>query len=263
LPRAVSTVHDLVAFRYPETFPPGPRRLKQTLLRRTARLAAHIIVPSEATKRDLVEILAVDPERVTVVPHGVDPPPEAVGGPPHPRPYFLYLGTLEPRKNLVRLIQAYRTLKRAHADAPDLVLAGKPGWLYTPIYQEAARVDPPHAVVFLGYVENARVWAWYRHAVAFCFPTLYEGFGLPVLEAMAAGCPVITADRGAVREVADGVGILVDPEDVGAIAEALRAAWLERSRLQDQVAAGVARARAWTWTRTAELTRAVYQRVAP
>jgi glycosyltransferase involved in cell wall biosynthesis len=260
LPRSVLTVHDLVAFRYPDTFPPATRRVKQVLTRRSVRIAHHIIVPSEATRRDLTDVLNVDPARITVVWHGVTPPRQFAEHPPHPRPYFFFIGTLEPRKNLVRLIQAYRLLRSRHRGVPDLVIAGKPGWMYEPIYQEAARVDEPDRVLFLGYVNRAETWAWYRHAVAFCFPTLYEGFGMPLLEAMAARCRIITANRGAVAEVANDVGLLVDPEEPEAIAEAMRQVWQDPGALEANVARGVERAAAATWTRSAEQTRAVYER---
>ena len=260
LPRSVITIHDLVAFLFPETFTPAATRVKQTLMKRSVRLARRIIVPSLATRDDLVDRLHVDPEHVSVVPHGVVAP--TTWGPrPHERPYWLFVSTLEPRKNLVRLIRAYRIIRERHQDAPDLVIAGKPGWLYEPVYQEAARVGQDRPVIFLGYVPDSTIGDWYRHAVAFCFPTLYEGFGLPVLEAMAAACPVITADRGAVTEIARDVGLLVDPDSVEAIADAMEHSWRNPASLQEGVARGLERARTATWARSARETRQVYERV--
>jgi glycosyltransferase involved in cell wall biosynthesis len=261
LPKSVLTVHDLVAFRYPETFPTSGRLVKQVLLRRSVQQASHIIVPSQATRDDLVQILNVEPSRITVIWHGVNVPAE-FGPNPHPRPYFFFMGTIEPRKNLVRLIQAHRILKGRFGDVPDLVIGGKPGWLYEPVYQEAARVDGGQGVIFLGYVSTADTWAWYRHAEAFCFPTLYEGFGMPLLEAMATGCRIITSNRGAVREVAEGIGLLVDPESPESIADAMEKTWREPAAMAADVARGRERARTLTWTRAAEQTRNVYEKVA-
>ena len=262
--RAIITIHDLAMFRYPETLTARQRWLKQTFTRASVRRAAHIIVPSASTKNDLVEWLGVPPAAITIVPHGVSSPePQSLSvRAAHPRPYFLFVGTLEPRKNLVRVVQALRLLYDRVPDTDaDLVVVGRPGWLYGEIFQEVERLHLGTRVLFLGYVSDEDRLAWYRGAIGFCFPTLYEGFGLPILEAMAAGCPVITANRGAAAEVAEGAALLVDPTDVDAICQALQQVLADmdlRERLQRS---GMERAALYTWGRTAQETRDVYERV--
>lgn len=259
LARTVVTVHDLAAFRYPETFSAGQRRLKQWFLRQSVRRADRIIVPSASTEADLVNILGVDPERVAIVPHGVTPVLIPPGPSPRPRPYLLFVGTLEPRKNLVRLIEAYAKVRDRLSDVPDLVIIGRRGWLYQPILRAVEDHHLADRVIFLGYVPRSYLPSWYQHAVGFCFPTLYEGFGLPVLEAMAADCPVMTANRGAAREVAEGAALLVDPENVDAIAEGMSSLIVGADVGATLRAAGRERARLYPWARTAAATRAVYQ----
>ena len=265
--RAIITVHDLGMFRYPETVTSGQRRLKQTFTRASVRRAAHIIVPSESTKRDLMEWLDVPADRITAVPHGVctHRSPDYPGSSPaaaHPRPYFLFVGTLEPRKNLVRVVQALRLLYDRHADADvDLVVIGRQGWLYGEIFHEVERLDLQPRVLFLGYVSDVERLEWYRGALGFCFPTLYEGFGLPILEAMAAGCPVITANQGAAAEVAEGAALLVDPTDIDVICNALHQV-MSDTDLRDRLRRlGAERAARYTWNRTAQETRSVYEKV--
>lgn len=261
LPHSVLTVHDLVAFKYPETFPANVSRVKQTLMRWSVPRADHIIVPSLATKMDLIDILKVPEERITVIWHGVQAPSDPVPTSPHPRPYFFFVGTLEPRKNLVNLIRGYGIFAEGRKDVPDLVIAGNPGWLYNPIYQAVARMRVQERVVFLGYVQETQVWSWYQKAVALCFPTLYEGFGMPVLEAMAVGCPVLTADRGAVREISEGIARWVDPLDPDSIAEGLSYIVSHPDEMAIRAAAGKVRAGHLTWTKAAEATRQVYEQV--
>lgn len=259
---SVITVHDMAAFLHPETFPRRTGQVKRVLMRMAVARAQRIIVPSWAIYQDLVECLGVRPDHIAVVPHGVAPPPVRAA-PLGVAPYFLYVGTLEPRKNLVRLLDAYGMLAEAHPDAPELRLIGGRGWLMEPILAALARrtrPEQPGRVIEMGYVSREDLWGWLQGAVGFCYPSLYEGFGLPILEAMAAGVPVLTASRGATAEVAGDAAVLVDPLGTAAIAEGLYRLWRqpepERERLVQQ---GRARARTFTWERTAAATRQVYQ----
>lgn len=258
---SVLTVHDLAAFLYPETFPALTGRVKRTLMRRSMPRASRIIVPTHAIWRDLVEQLAVNPARVRVVPHGVAPPPP-VDPMRAARPYLLYVGTLEPRKNLVRLLTAYGMLAQDHPDGPDLVLAGGRGWLTAPLdaaRQALGRQGLGGRVSMLGYVGRDDLWRWLKGSVGFCYPSLYEGFGLPILEAMGAGVPVLTSQGGATGEVAGDAAVLVDARDVYDILRGLNE--LVYGGAQDRmarIAAGLKRAAQHTWVQTAEATRQVY-----
>lgn len=259
---AVVTVHDLAAFLHPETFPKRTAQVKRTLMRMAVRRARRIIVPSFAIQQDLVACLRVPADTIAVVPHGVAAPP-VLGPLPAAPPYFLYVGTLEPRKNLVRLVEAYRRLAQDHPDVPDLRLIGGRGWLVDPILAALGRAGSPGRIIEMGYVGREDLWGWLHGAVAFCYPSLYEGFGLPILEAMAAGTPVLTANCGATAEVAGDAAVLVDPLRVDAMADGMRRLWqspdADRARAIQQ---GRERAAAFTWERTAHATRQVYQQAA-
>ncbi|CAB1127804.1 Glycosyltransferase family 1 protein [Candidatus Hydrogenisulfobacillus filiaventi] len=263
VPRAVITVHDLVAFRMPETFPPRAGRVKRYLMAQSVRRAAHVIVPSRATRDDLVHVLGIPPERITVIPHGVTHLPRDDGPSPWPRPYFLAVGTLEPRKNLVRLIQGYSRLCRARGgDCPDLVVAGKPGWMYEPIYRAPAENGVEGRVTFLDYVAESLLVKLFSHAEALCFPSLYEGFGLPVAEAMTIGTPVVASNRGALAEIGEGAAFLVDPLDPDSIAAGLETVLTHPAEVEVRRRLGQERMRRLTWEAAARATRAVYERVA-
>ncbi|MFO7171230.1 MAG: glycosyltransferase family 1 protein, partial [Chloroflexota bacterium] len=225
--RAVVTIHDLGYLRFPEAH----TRLGRIYLRLStvwsARVARRVIAVSEATRSDLVRLARVPPEKVTVIHHGLterfwrrgEPDEQqrararAIAG--GDEPYFLYVGTLQPRKNLVRLIEAFARVIGEGDGAANcrlrLVIAGKRGWLAEPIERRAAELGLGDRVRFAGYVPDEDLPALMAGALAFVFPSLYEGFGLPVLEAMAAGTPVLTSTTSSLPEVAGGAALLVDP----------------------------------------------------
>jgi glycosyltransferase involved in cell wall biosynthesis len=235
----VLTVHDLAVLRQPQTFNRWTRTYSRLVLPRLARAAARVIVVSEFTGREAVELLGVDERRVRVIPHGVEAPfsPE---GPAADGEYVLAVATLEPRKNLERVAEAAR---RAGI---ELRVVGAPGW-------GEVRVES------LGFVDDERLAELYRGAVALVYPSLYEGFGLPVLEAMACGTPVVTSTGSAPAELADGAAVLVDALDVDAIATGIAEAARRREELR---AAGLERARRYTWEAAAQATAAVYREAA-
>jgi len=262
IPRAVITVHDLTAFRVPETFPTRMGQVKRYLMARSVRHADHIVVPSQATRDDLTEILHVDPDRVTVIYHGVAQRERDRGPAPRPRPYFLAVGTLEPRKNLVRLIHAYSLLKHDRGDAcPDLVIAGKPGWLFEPIYRAPKLYDVGDSVEFLNYVDEDQLLRLYSHAVALCYPSLYEGFGLPMFEAMMVETPVVASNRGSLREIGQGVAFEVDPLDPVSIADGMALVLDQPNQVAERLLSGLERIQGFTWEAAAKATREVYVRV--
>jgi len=269
----VVTIHDLSVLHAPRDFRPWFRYYARVVIPRLARRAARVITVSEATRRDVLEHLGLPEERVVAVPNGVaiSPQPSAVSerqpatGPYDlPTRYILAVGTLEPRKNLLRLFEAVRLLAERPA-TKDVVLvhAGGYGWLADDILKAARSPALRGRVRLLGFVAEEHLTCLYHQARLLAYPSLFEGFGLPVLEAMASGCPVVTSDRSSLPEVAGDAAVLVDPESVEAIAEGIRRVWEGDALAGDLTARGLARAQLFSWERTARLTADVYESVLP
>jgi glycosyltransferase involved in cell wall biosynthesis len=261
--RLVVTVHDLAFKLYPKLFPPAWRTLFRLGLRRAVRQADAIITVSRNTAEDLVQETRVDPGRVHVIPLASWlPPSEEPIEPVLDRlkitpPYMLFVGTLEPRKNLVRLVRAYR--RAAGTGLPhSLVLAGPMGWGGQPLLRELELAGPGQ-VILTGQANLSELDALYRGAGAFAYPSVYEGFGLPVLEAMSRGVPTVTSNASSLPEVAGDAAILVDPHSVREIADALVAV-TDEARARDLRVAGLARADRFSWAETARLTLQVYEK---
>jgi glycosyltransferase involved in cell wall biosynthesis len=232
-----------------------------------------VITPSEATKADVVRHLQINPERIAVIPWGCEERFQPTGDLEHfamvqqrhrlPARYLLFVGTLEPRKNLTTLLYAYAML-RAERRGEDLklVVAGRMGWLYDDVFTTVKTLALTEEVIFTGFVGDEDLPDLYRGASMFIFPSLYEGFGLPILEAMASGVPVVTSDRASMPEVAGDAAILVDPHDPRAIAEAM-AQVLAEDRLREALAQkGLERARRFTWDAVAQKTLELYAALA-
>jgi glycosyltransferase involved in cell wall biosynthesis len=264
----VVTVHDLTLLRHPEL---GTRRLRRLVSRvgPEVRAAHHVIADSAATRHDLIELLAVPPERIHVVhlgcharfrPVPADAARAAVGERYGLRdPYILHVGTLEPRKNLATLIRAYARLRRERPIPQGLVLAGDRGWKYEPILRLVEDLGLHAAVQFTGPVPAEDLPALYNAADLFVYPSLYEGFGLPPLEAMACGTPVVTSNVSSLPEVVGDAALLVDPHDECALTEAMARALSDTELRQDMRARGLERARHFSWERSARETLAVYE----
>jgi glycosyltransferase involved in cell wall biosynthesis len=236
----VVTVHDLAVLRHPETFNQWTRRYSRFAVPRVARAARRLIAVSEFTRGEIVELLGVPSERIDVIPNAVGAQ-FVPDGPAAQGDYVLAVGTLEPRKNLAAAEEAARRV-----GAP-LKVVGARGW-------GGVQVDG-----WLGRVSDEELAALFRGARCLVYPSLYEGFGIPVLEAMACGTPVVTSAGGATEEVAGGAAVLVDPQDVAAIAGGIEEAGARRDEL---VRKGLERAREFTWPRVAAATRRVYEQVA-
>jgi glycosyltransferase involved in cell wall biosynthesis len=236
----VVTVHDLAVLRHPGSFNQWTRRYSRLAVPRVARAARRVVAVSEFTRREVVELLRVPEERIRVIPNGVGPPFEPEGAAAR-GDYVLAVGTLEPRKNLGAAEAAAR---RAGI---ELRVAGARGW------------GGVEADGWLGRVSDDELAALYRGARCLVYPSLYEGFGLPVLEAMACGTPVVTSAGGATEEVAGGAAVLVDPRDPASIAAGIQEAVSRRDEL---AARGLERARAFAWDRVAAETWRVYEEAA-
>jgi glycosyltransferase involved in cell wall biosynthesis len=259
----VVSVHDMSLSLLPQYHTVKKRLLTSTLVPSVARAARMVLAPSESTRRDIVRLLGLDPARVRVVPYA--PGPAFAPQPPDAQrlaraygvaePYFVYVGTLEPRKNLTRALRAFATLAAALPDH-RFVLAGQPGWHCDDVLAEVQAAAG--RVLLLGYVPEEDLPLLYSHAVAMVYPSLYEGFGLPVVEAMACGTPVITSRSSSLEEIARDAAALVDPLDERSIAEAMHAVATDPALRASLRTRGLARAASFTWARTARETAEVY-----
>lgn len=241
--KTIATIYDLAFKVNPEWFSADLDQKTRKLLDRSD----HIITISENTRRDLIRFYGYPAERVTSVLLGAPPISDRARGSKH----LLYVGTIEPRKNIVRLIRAYRSL----GTHTPLVLVGARGWKCEEVFRE---IEAAPNVIWRDYVSDAELGELYRDAIVFLYPSLYEGFGLPVLEAMAHGCPVITSTVSSLPEVGGDAAVYVDPESVDDIAAKMDRL-LGDEGLRDQLsAAGRKRAAEFTWERTAAETVNVY-----
>jgi glycosyltransferase involved in cell wall biosynthesis len=269
----VATIHDLSFEHIPETFNRRSRVQLRLTVRATARAAAHVIAPSEYTRRDLIETYGLDPERVTAIPLAASKHFRRVEDADEiervrrrygiTRDYVLAVGSIQPRKNLARLVRAYSGLRRerGRSNLPQLVLVGKRAWLYGETLKAVEEEGVGDSVVLTGYVSEGDLPALYTGALLFAYPSYYEGFGLPPLEAMRCGTAVLTGDRTSLPEVVGDAGLLADPFDTGAIARAL-ALLIEDPALRAELGArGLERASAFDWRDTARMTLQVYRRV--
>jgi glycosyltransferase involved in cell wall biosynthesis len=266
---AVITVHDLSFLRFPERFRPANRLYLSTMTRLSCQRARRVIAVSQATADEIVRLLRVSPARIDVIPHGVEhdrfQPVSAAQLQSFrrekdlPERFILYLGTLEPRKNILDLLEAY-SRTRAIRQAVPLVLAGGKGWYYEEIFARVERLGLTDAVRFPGFVPDAEIPLWYNAATVFVYPSLYEGFGLPLLEAMACGTPVIGSATSSIPEVVQGAGLLVAPGDVDELCDSLDRVVQDRNLRADLGQLGRARSSSFTWQATAAATAASYRR---
>jgi glycosyltransferase involved in cell wall biosynthesis len=270
---AVVSIHDLSFEHLPQTFNRRSRTQLRLTVRHSARRAAHILSLSEHTRRDIIDTYKIDPVRVTAIP---------LAAPAHFCPvtddkelqrvrhtygiegdYVLSVGSIQPRKNLVRLIKAYASLRGVQAESnfPRLVLVGKCGWLYDETLRALEESGLRESIVLTGYVPESDLPALYSGAVCFVYPSYFEGFGLPPLEAMKCGTPVIVGNRTSLPEVVGDAGLQVDPFDVAAIGGAM-GQLIDNPELRRQLSIkGRDRAEMFDWRETARRTLQVYERV--
>ena len=266
----VATIHDLSYLIVPEFAHPDLRRYLERAVPDTIARASRIVAVSETTRRDIIERYRVDPERVATIYNGVDDWFQAPGTAAVERaleqfglrrPYFLMVGTVEPRKNHLTALRAFTTLYEQRRDV-TLVIVGSPGWLAEPIVAEIEKASKSMPVRYLRFVDDTWIPALYAGSIGLLAPSWYEGFGLPVLEAMACGAAVISSDRGALPEVAGEAAIIVPPGDIDGIASGMLRLLDDESLRSDLVQRGAVRASEFTWERAAGAHLKLYRDVA-
>lgn len=260
----VLTVHDLLPWRFPELHSRRENSRSRTALRRAARRANRIIVGTEYTRGEAVDLLEVDPDRVRVAPWGLDLRFHPVESTPMwlarrfgiPGPYILATGTREPQKNLVTLITAFERFQLLHPEYTLVVAGGRPESgtaIETAMNRSSARI------VRAGFVSDEELVRLYGSAVCFAFPSLYEGFGFPPLEAMACGTPVVCSDRTSLPEIVGDAALLVDPTDADLLADAIARLALSPAAAAELRDRGRERARSFNWNRCAQGTAEIYR----
>lgn len=265
--RAVTTICDMSQFLYPSTMKRSQKMYWSWLFPFSLRQRERLITISANSQNDISRLLHIPSDNITVIPLAASPvfsetqPKQTLKRVTKdyalPDRFFLAVGTLEPRKNHVRLLEAYARVVGEYESAPPLVFAGRQGWLYEPVMQRIIELGLTERVSFTGFVTDTDLFSIYRLAVALLYPSIYEGFGLPILEAMASGCPVLTSNVSSMPEVAGNAAHYVDPLDVNSLTSGIRAMLDEkyRAELADR---GYRRARQFSWKRTAQETLAIY-----
>lgn len=266
---AVITVHDLSFLRFPERFRPANRFYLSMLSRLSCRRARRVIAVSQATADEVVHLLDVPADRVDVVPHGVEhtrfrplssTQVEAFRREKGlPERFVLFVGTLEPRKNLITLVEAFARTQAVQGKA-HLMIAGGQGWYYQEIFKRVEELGLGKAVHWVGYVPDAELPLWYNAATVFVYPSLYEGFGMPLLEAMACGTPVIASATSCFPEVVGQAGLLVSPQDVAGLSDTMERLLADTGWQAELSQQGRKRAATFTWAATAQATVASYRR---
>jgi glycosyltransferase involved in cell wall biosynthesis len=267
----VITVHDVIPLLFPQLFSVKHRYVVRAGLVRVAKQADVVIVPSSTVQHDVQQHLRIDEDRVVVIPEGCEPRFRPLTDPEHlrrvrtkyglPPLYILSLSTLEPRKNIPTLLHAFARLQSTlHAEpALHLVVAGARGWREQAIFQTVQRLGLERAICFPGFIDDEDLPALYGGALLFVFPSLYEGFGLPVLEAMGCGVPVLASNTSALPAVAGDAALLVDPGDVDGMAAAM-ASILDNASLKERLRQkGFVRAQSFSWETTARKTLDLYR----
>ena len=268
-PAVVTTVHDITFRLFPDWFTLKDRLLLGWGLRATLRTAAGTLTVSECTRQDLERVYGLAPETITVTPNALasgfarpseEATEEVMARLGVQRPYALFVGVLQPRKNIERMVGAMIAARDDHGLDHRLVVAGKVGWKAGSALETVRAAEVAGVAQYLGYVADEDLPALYAGADLFLFATLYEGFGIPVLEAFACGTPVITSNVSALPEVAGDAALLIDPRDEAEIASAIALLARDEDLRADLIARGHERVKRFSWTRSAELTLEAYER---
>jgi glycosyltransferase involved in cell wall biosynthesis len=256
----VMTIHDVTFIKYPQ-FVTSIVRTYTERVKRCLPWTDLVIANSQSTKRDIIEYLGVQEESIYVTPLASRYANLNLSRYPSPcdKPYILFVSTLEPRKNLITLINAFTYFKEKTKLEHQLILIGKKGWQYEPIFQKIARSAYRDSILHLDYLPDETVISYYQNADIFVYPSIYEGFGLPVLEAMTLGCPVVTSCTSSLPEVAGDAAILVSPHDSLEMAAAIEKVITDSQLRQDLIDKGKQQAQKFSWQQTARDTLNAYR----
>lgn len=268
--KSLVVVYDMVARAFPKTMDLKTRVLLKLTLKSSLKRADRIVTISEFSKSEIVKYYGTDPDKISVLPMGVDCSvfkPEDDGEKLRRAKercgiegeYFMYLGTLEPRKNIESLVGAYAVLTKELKPAPKLVIAGKKGWLYEDIFRMVERLGLTRQVIFTGYLTGGDNVTLLSGAKAFVFPSLYEGFGMPPLEAMACGAPVIVSKGSSLTEVTGDAGLSVAPGDIYGLAQAMKRLAEDEALRRELIKKGLERAKRFTWEASSAILKQVIQ----
>lgn len=269
--KSVATIHDLVAFHHPKTIPAKYAIYMRFLIRMMIKKARGIITDTACIKEEIIDFFNIDPERIFSIPIAVSSQFRPIRDQELidrikkqygiQKRYFLYVGNIEPRKNLSNLFLACNSIREKLSRDFQLVVTGKKGWLYREIFETLAGTAFRDNIVFTQYVNRTDIPVLYSGADFFVFPSLYEGFGLPILEAMSCGTPVITSSVSSMPEVAGDAALYVNPLKISDIAEKILALAFDESLRQELREKGFKQADKFTWERSARLTQRVYETI--
>jgi glycosyltransferase involved in cell wall biosynthesis len=253
------TIHDVTFIKYPE-FVTGIVKTYTQRIKQSLQWTDLVIANSASTKRDIIEYLDVNPEKIFVTPlasrySSLPNPPSSLT---ITKPYLLFVSTLEPRKNIINLIDAFNYLKDRYKLDHNLILIGKKGWKYQPIFDKISQSPFRDSIQHLDYLADDLVADYYQKADVFIYPSFYEGFGLPVLEAMTLGCPVVTANTASLPEVTGDSAILINPDNPLEIAAAIYQVISDTSLRQELITKGKKQAAKFSWQKTAQATIKAY-----
>ena len=269
--RYVVTIHDLVPLFFPKSVPKKHLLFFRIFMKRVAHTADLIVTDSEHSKHDIIRHLRVPEEKIRVIYLGYDPPQKQDHDPQRAqallrtfgitKPYLLFVGAIEPKKNLERLVEAFQMLRAKYARGNELqlVLAGGESWLAAGLHRKVRELQLERQVIFTGFVPDEDLAVLYKKAETFVFPSIYEGFGLPVLEAMSCGTPVVTSNVSSLPEIAGDAGMLVDPYHPKSICEGILRVLEDRSKREEMIRFGDRQAQRFSWRKSAEKTWQVYE----
>jgi glycosyltransferase involved in cell wall biosynthesis len=268
--KSVVTYHDMTFFLYPHLHARSKRVFFPMAIRASARQADALIAVSESTRQDAIRILGIPPQKITTAQLGVDPSftpisdieqKRRIAEKYHlPKKFILYVGLVEPRKNLPKLISAYKK-SVDNGIEHKLVVVGRYGWMYEEVFRQIEALNLKDNVFLAGYISQEDLPMVYNLASLFVYPTLYEGFGLPSLEAMACGLPVISTNVSSLPEIIGDAGVLVPPDDVDSLYQAIQKVLKDEKLSEDLIQKGLEQAAKFTWERTARSTLQVYRQV--